>query len=153
MPLSYIASVKIPGLAQQCHAKEQAHCNILPDFTVLFPGRAEYQYINVLGTGAFPALVAVCFAILIGQTFRRAGLPHEWNLLPLVYLAVATAENLGIAYLLYTYPAVQPNAAGIVGIFASFKFRLLTYNALSVVLGFAWLMKTAIQKRFAKKRN
>ncbi len=116
-------------------------------------GRAEYQYINVLGTGAFPALVAVCFSILIGQTFRRAGLPHEWNLLPLVYLAVATAENVGIAYLLYSYPAVQPNAAGIVGIFASFKFRLLTYNALSVVLGLVWLIKTSVQERLSKKQK
>lgn len=119
----------------------------------MLAGRAEYQYTNILGTGLFPALVAICFAITIGQTFKRAGLPHEWNLLPLVYLAVATAENLGIAYLLYMYPAVQPNAAGVVGIFASFKFRLLTYNALSVVLGFAWLLKTEVQRRFAKKRN
>ena len=119
----------------------------------MFTGRAEYQYINVLGTGAFPALVAICFAVVIGQTFRRSGLPHEWNLLPLVYLAVATAENMGIAFLLYTFPTVQPNAAGITGIFASFKFRLLTYNALSVVLGLAWLLKTVVQKRFEKKRN
>ena len=71
-------------------------------------GRAEYQYINVLGTGAFPALVAVCFAVTISQLFSRAGLPHEWNLLPLVYLAVATAESCAITILLYACSLTWP---------------------------------------------
>ena len=61
----------------------------------MLAGRAEYQYTNILGTGLFPALVAICFAITIGQTFKRAGLPHEWNLLPLVYLAVANCGKFG----------------------------------------------------------
>ena len=119
----------------------------------LSPGRAEYQYINVLSTGAFPGLVAICFSIVISQVFRKAKLPHEWNLLPLVFLAVATAENLGISYLLHMYPKVQANIAAIVGILAGFKFRLLTYTALSVVLGIGWMSKVLLLNKLSKKQR
>lgn len=125
----------------------------IADQSHVHAGRAEYQYINVLSTGVFPALVALCFSIVIGQVFQRANLPHEWNLLPLVFLVMATAENLGISYLLYIYPGVQANVAAVVGILAGFKVRLLTYMALSVVLGTGWLIKVVVQRQLGKKQT
>lgn len=116
-------------------------------------GRAEYQYINVLSTLMFPLLIAICFAICIGHVFHRAGLGYEWNLLPFVFVAVSTVENLGIGYLLYTFPRFQPNLAAVVGMFASFKFRLFTYMVLSVVLGLLWLAKNVVQKHVLRKRD
>jgi len=85
------------------------------------------------------------------QVFHRAGLGYEWNLLPFVFVAVSTVENLGIGYLLHSYPKFQPNLAALVGMFASFKFRLFTYMVLSVVLGSLWWCKNAVQKNFLKR--
>ena len=87
------------------------------------------------------------------QVFHRAGLGYEWNLLPFVFTAVSTIENLGIGYLLYSYPAFKPNLAAVVGMFASLKFRLFTYMVLSVVLGMLWWAKVAVQKHFRKRSD
>ena len=84
------------------------------------------------------------------QVFHRAGLGYEWNLLPFVFVAISTTENLGIGYLLHSYPALKPNMAAVVGMFASLKLRLFTYMVLSVVLGMLWWAKVAVQRHFRK---
>lgn len=107
----------------------------------------------MLGTGAFPALIATCFAIAISQLFSKAGLPHEWNLLPLLYLTMATVENIGTAYLLYIYPQVQLNTAALLGIVAGFRFRVLTYMSLAVLFGALWLVKKQVQRYLSRHRD
>lgn len=106
-----------------------------------------------MSTGAFPALVTLCFSMVIGQTFKKAGLPHEWNLLPLMYLAMTVLENVGIGYLLHSFPNFAPNIAALVATVAGFKFRLLTYMSLSILLGLAWWGKQSVQKWLVKKQS
>lgn len=126
---------------------------VSPDGGVLHAGRAEYQYLNVLSTGAFPFLIAIFFATSVGRVFDRSGLGREWNLFPFLFAAVATLESLGISFLLFKYPAVYLNAAAALSMLGSLKVRLFWYSIIMLLLGAAWMVKVIVQERLTKKRR
>lgn len=97
--------------------------------------------------------MAAFFAVSVGQVYQRARLGHDWNLFPFIFAIAATAENIGVAWLLYRFPEVHVQVAAIVGMISGLKFRFLWYTIVMVLVGILWLVKCTVQDAIQGKRQ
>ena len=114
-------------------------------------GRAIYLKANLYDT-AFPILLSIWLAIIIGPLYHRAHLWPQANMFPALYLIFDLAENVAIRYLLRNFPEWDPKVAYLAGELTRYKYRFALYTFLVVVFGLLAILREMYRARKLRQR-